>query len=147
MQRRGIAYRTAARNRTTMLRRLRYPFVLDCDRDGDRESRVQLLQLGLESAVDLVILFGAVAHDEDMRDLFLHDEPAGPLSCATLGFRVRLVEERLDAVQAFRALGRQDLIGIRPNRLRWRSAFHGRHIGIETSGRRLPQTSHESMKK
>ena len=48
------------------------------DRHRNREAGVQLLQLGLESLVDVVILLGAVAHDEDVCDLLLDHDPAGP---------------------------------------------------------------------
>src|SRR5438045_2436187 len=123
-----------------MLRRLRYhPFVRNRDRYGNRESRLQLLQLSLELAVDLVILLGAVAHDEDMRDLLFDDDSARPRPLAALCFRVCVVQERLDRVQTFRALGRQDLIGVRPNRLRWRRAFLVWHMFLTSlqSGRVL----------
>src|SRR5947208_8637327 len=126
---RGIVGRSSGSYRTTMLRRLSYHrFVRNRDRDRLQESRLQLLQLGLESAVHLMVLLGTVADDEDMRDLLLDDDSGRPRSRVAPGLCVCVVNEGLDGVQPRRWLGRQDLIGIRPDRLRWRTAFDIRHM-------------------
>ena len=64
----------------------------------------------------------------EQADLVLDDDPTRPRARVALGLCVRVVEEGLDGVQPRRRLGRKDLVGIGPNRLRIRGAFHVRHM-------------------
>ena len=82
------------------------------DRHGVRQEELRLhsLQLGLQQAVDVQILLGVVADNQDVRDPILLDEHARPDARRALGGRVLASNDGPDRVQPTLRLRRHDQV-------------------------------------